>query len=202
MVIIRSFLAAIAIIALLGAGTCQHKVTSLVITTGSYSSTPVIINSLYVNGTRYRFERHVVAGMSDKMTPRGTGSWLVTVPDGISDPVRVKTEWTELLTGRAYSTSIEAPLDKFDIRRLGSGWYETTITPIYGPNGLLVIASDPIPTSADDIPKNDVARICGVRVPSADKDWRTEVDNVAQLKETYNFNYPPVENPECPADRK
>lgn len=202
MVIVRSFFAVFAIITLLGAGTCQRKVTSLVITTGSYGSTPVIINSLFVNDTPYRFEQTVVVGMSDTMTPRGTGAWLIPVPDGISDPVLIKTEWTELLTGRAYSAVIGAPLDKFDIRRLGSGRYQTTITPIYGPNGLLVIASDPIPTSVEDIPKNDVARICGVRVPSADKDWRTEVDNVAQLKEAYTFTYPPVENPECIATER
>lgn len=199
MVNLRSLVTVFFIVTFLGAGACQRKVTSLSLSTGSYSSTPVILTEMRVNGVLYRFEGHVVAGMSDIMMPRGSASWSITIPEGLSDPVRIETSWTEILTNRAYSATIEAPLKKFDVYQIGQGWYKTTITPIYGPNGLLVIASDPIPTSADNIPKNDVARICGVRVPSADKDWRSEVNNVGgHLKNAYARTYPPVENPECP----
>jgi len=201
MVVLQRVGAAIAVFVLLGAAACERKVMVYSLTYDAYDSSPVIVTEIRLFGDVADYAPLVAYGQANLMAPRGPGANLRFLTTPMPSPVEIQIEWTELLTGRAYTAGVTAELDSFDLRRAVNG-YSTAITPVFGPNGLLIIASDPIPTNAETIETNDVVKICGTRLASADKDWRSDTDKDTILGHdigyAYEFAKPQAGIPECP----
>jgi len=164
---------------------------------GSYAASPVVLLEARVNGQPVEWPGYLVAGMADSTTPRGSGiSLLDYVPAENPREVHVAMTWIEVMTSRAWRAEVVAPLSAF-ARAPGTGSVE--VTPIFGPNGLMIVASDPVPTSATDIPLVDVARLCGKRVPALDADLLARPADTVNLQTILDLGVPPVTGAECPA---
>ncbi len=162
---------------------------------GSFEASPAILLDFRINGKTLGHFPTVESSRADTETPRGNGGASLSYPPG--DPpgrITITAEWVELFTHKAWRA-------EFDLRTADFTWHEVLdqirVTPVFGPNGLIIIASDPIPKSADVVTK-DIARLCGTRAPEADFDFARRPDQIAQLPELLEFDFPPVTDPECP----
>jgi hypothetical protein len=167
----------------------------LVLSFGSYDASPVVLLDVSVNGVAMA-KSPVVAERSDTETPRTTGSYLLDFPPTVlAGDVVVSVSWVELFTQKAWQAEVTAPLSAL-VRDAGTD--SVRIGPVFGPNGLMILTSDPIPTSATDIPLVDVARMCGSRLPGADFDYTVDPGELG-ITDLLQFTFPPVTTPECRA---
>jgi len=87
--------------------------------------------------------------------------------------------WVELLSGQAYTARISVALS--DLQRVEANVVE--IRAIFGPNGLLIIPADPLRRTEADTETRDAARICGTRIPEADRDYTADPGALSGLPE-------------------
>lgn len=135
----------------------------------SYASTPVVLTGYRLNGHALLMPAvpSLVAGVADVEWPRvGGGLYALAYPRGDDpDVLTLELEWVELLSGHAFRAEADVPLAKLS----GESGVSVEVMPIFGAGGLLIIASDPVPTSTGPEPVVDVLRLCGMRVPEADQ---------------------------------
>lgn len=168
---------------------------SLLLEYGTYAASPVVLLDVQINGQPVPMSP-VIFTLADQETPRASYSHLLSFPPAPAPgTVTVSVTWVELLTDQAWQAEVTAPLAAFD--------RDTTIdqirmAPVFGPNGLMILISDPVPTSATNIPQVDVARVCGTRQPAADFDYTADPGELG-LTELLQFDFPAVTSPECPA---
>ncbi len=161
----------------------------------TYHSSPVVVTSFTLNGSEMIVLPDVVAGLADLPEPRsGNGGRLVDLPPDVGDGrMTFMAEWVELLTGRAWSAQVSADIG--DLQDVSDGAVEAMA--IFGPNGLFILASDPLPVSATDFELNDLSKQCATYRPENDRDLTSEAETLG-LVEFLALDYPPVTNPECP----
>ena len=194
MIVARGFPLALSL-ALALAGCREGEPRSLTLGFDSYGAAPVVVTFFQINGADTGLVPTVVAGMADDGNPRfASATYGGDYPRGDGGVVRVEARWVELLTSRAYAAEVSAPLDAFD-RRDPDTLY---IVPVFGPNGLLLVTSDPITDSATDFTLNDVTRACGSRMAEADTDYAADPTALARLQEIMALDFPVVTDPECP----
>lgn len=182
------------LVAALALASCVDEPRNLRLGFNSYWASPVVLTEVLLNGQPVGFMPEVVAGRADNGEPRFPGGiYSIDYPPGNGE-VRVKASWVELLTRRAYAAEVSAPLDAFRRDEPDSIY----IVPIFGPNGLLILMSDPHARSETDFDTNDVAQVCGTRTPEADTDFAARRNDYAGLEEALASDYPPVGAPVCP----
>ncbi|QDC09483.1 hypothetical protein FHY55_09590 [Oceanicola sp. D3] len=161
------------------------------LTRGTYRATPAYFTEVSLDGGQYLPLPSAMAGHADEMEPRTQNSMYLGWRGG-SGKVPVRVSWVELLSGRAWVA--ETAVDMGALERSASG--AARIGVIVGPNGLLLVASDPLPTEGG--PRN-LARTCGKRAPDNDRDLRAETGSEPKLARLFSYSYPPVpETTECP----
>lgn len=160
----------------------------------SYSSTPVVVTEFSLNDASLGLLPQVVSGQADTNRPfEGAGRMDVSLPSNAKSKVVMKATWVEILTGRAWHGTLDFPignLQKVDLNRV-------EIMPVFGPNGLLLVTSDPTPESDKDQRTVDIAQICAIRDKASDTNYRAQPKALPQLFETLDRAYPPVQNPVC-----
>jgi hypothetical protein len=171
---------------------------TMTISFGAYRASPVILLDARVNGKPVAVPGSLVDGVADDpmYSPRAGGSYsLLGYPrsTGHSEMI-VSMTWVEVFTQKAWTAEVRVPLDRFDGNRVRS---VIRFAPIFGPNGLMIVSSDPIPTSATNIPRVDVARICGSRVPGLDRDYTAKPDETISMADLLTTERVPVVLPEC-----
>lgn len=186
-----------ALCVVLGVAGCQGgDPDTLVLTFGTFASSPVVLKAVSVNGTPVAYSP-VIATEADQLTPRTSYTQLLDYPGaGQGGNVTVSVTWVELLTHKAWQAEVAGPVSAF--ARYSDGQNALRLGPVFGPNGLMILTSDPIPTSATDSPLVDVARVCGARVAALDVDHTANPEELS-LTELLQANFPPVTNAECPA---
>jgi hypothetical protein len=181
--------------AALGVAACQPgEPDRMLMTYGSYASSPVVLLEVLVNGVPSA-HGPVAYSKADIETPRTSDYNAVSYPPSLtSGQVVVSATWVEIFTAKAWTAEVTAPLSDLDYEGATDS---VAMGPVFGPNGLMILTSDPVPKSATDIPTVDVARVCGDRVASLDADYTKDKENVF-VTDILNFTYPPVTDPECP----
>ncbi len=164
----------------------------------SYAASPAVLVEALVNGQPVEWPGTLVAGAADRVTPRGGGVSLLGYPPlpGDAATVAVTMTWVEVMTGKAWRAEVRAPVADFQ-RSPGTG--SLRLTAIFGPNGQMIVASDPVPASAADIRLVDVGQTCGQRVRDADADLAARPLATAGLTELLAAGVPPVAEAACPA---
>jgi hypothetical protein len=153
-----------------------------------------LLRELRVNGGQVLADQ-VVYALADQEMPRSNGNNILNYPPHRSGSnVTVSATWVELRTNKAWRATVSAPVSSFVLEPATSG---IRMAPVFGPNGLLILTSDPIPTSATDIAKVDVAKACGTREPTADFD-ETRDAQIVGVADMRSFEVPAVSAPECP----
>ena len=154
--------------ALLGSCTSGEP-TGLGLSFSSHASVPVVLTGYRLNGHALMTPPvpDLVAGVADVEWPRvGNGHYALAYPRGTDpDVLTLELEWVELLSGRAWRAEADVPISKLS----GEAGRKVEVMPIFGADGLLIISSDPVPTSTGPEPVADVLRLCGTRVPEADQ---------------------------------
>lgn len=144
----------------------------LVFSATSFSSTPVMAISVRVNGMDALIASpESLYGRAEQEMPRLGGIATWDYLRGSSESrVLATAQWIKVLTNRAYQAVAE-----FDLSDLTS-WSDNAVllSVIFGPNGQMIVGSDPAPTSETDQPKRDVADACGLRLPSAHFDFKPD----------------------------
>lgn len=157
----------------------------------SYQSSPALVAAVLVGERSAIPLPTVVFGMADTGEVRSTSTERLRW-DGASGSVQVKAQWIEMLTNRAYEA--QTTVKVADLFHSQPDVVDLTL--IIGPNGLMLIGSDPLPTEG---PPRDVARVCGTRVPAQDRAIAAEANDHAKLTEALALTYPPVPpDSECP----
>jgi hypothetical protein len=185
---------------LLALAGCQETEPRLMtLSFSSYGATPAVVLDFQVNGVSAGIFPTVVAGEADGDGRRaGSGSYGLDYPAGGSGTVTLRAEWVELFTQRAWRSEITAPLSEFSRETTFDRGDTLLLMPVFGPNGLMLVTSDPIPTTATDDRRVDVAQTCGTRLPEADFDYTANPSALPQLGELLDFDYPEVAAPACP----
>lgn len=187
-----------AVLALAGCRESEPRLMSL--SFSSYAASPAVLLDFEVNGVTSGLFPTVVAGEADSGEYRaGGGVYGLDYPADGSGSIRLQAEWVELFTQRAWRAEITVPLAGFSRETTFDQGDTLRLMPVFGPNGLMLITSDPVSASADDIRQVDVARVCGSRLPEADFDYTADPTALPQLSELLAFDYPAVAAPECPA---
>lgn len=169
----------------------------LLLTVGSYGASPAILLDTRINGAPVLPHHTLVSTSADVETPRSSSYHrLDYTPNVEPGRITVSITWVEIFTAKAWHATVSASVRSLVYQ---ASTDTIRIAPIFGPNGLLLITSDPIPTSAAHIPLVDVARICGTRRPDLDFDFTANPTEIARLPELLAFNARPVTSPECPA---
>ncbi len=162
---------------------------------GAHTATPVMLIAFGLEADAAPMPRpEVVATDADRELPRTTSANLIGAPrdvgrDGLW---RVAAQWVELTTNRAYSATLDVPVDAL---RIEGGVIELQI--IFGPNGELVAGSDPAFVPSRDAVV-DVAQTCGARTPGNDRDWRGETGRFPQLEFVFKNPRPAIRGAACP----
>lgn len=159
------------------------------------SPAPVVLTAISFDGATPGAGMGVIAGRAEETRPGGGGgSVSLSLPKGAADHIEVHAEWSELLTGRGWQAKFDLPLA--DLQRDGMGNAE--LMPVFGPNGLLIVTSDPLPKSAGDRRMKDILQLCATRDPAGDKDWRAQPDELPGQSDILALPHPPVTDPVCP----
>lgn len=162
---------------------------------GSFSASPVVVTRLAVNGQDFQPLPLLVDARSDQVMPRANaGLYSQPLAAGRNGQVALELGWVELPTGRAFAADLQVPVQ--DLQR--SGPDQVQLAPIFGPNGLLLITSDPVPQSADDQPIRDLAQLCAARSPGEDTDYRAAPDLLPDLANVLAEQRPGFDDPICP----
>lgn len=169
------------------------------LTFGAYRASPVVLLRAQVNGMRVEWPDKLVSGAADNpnYSPRGgSGVSLLDFPPSIErGQVVFSMTWVELFTQKGWTAEVRVPIGLF--HRYNDG-RTMEMAPIFGPNGLLVIASDPPPVSATNIPRVDVGRVCGRRSPEHDRDYTRAPGDIIGLADLLARGRTAIDAPECP----
>lgn len=162
---------------------------------GSYRAVPVVVTEITVNGRDFQMVPVLVDARSDEVMPRAnSGLYTMDYPPGDKGQISLDATWVELPTSRAYRAAVQVPLADLTTNEAGG----VDIAPIFGPNGQLLITSDPVPTSEADQPIRDVAQVCGQRSPGDDFDYRTTPDDLPDLANVLAEPRPAPDSTACP----
>jgi hypothetical protein len=180
----------------IGLAACQDAEPAYVLLTyGSYAASPVVVKDVTMNGAPVAHGA-IAATEADMTTPRTTDYHTLGYPPATDrTQVTLSATWVEVFTHKAWTATVTGPLSAF---ARGSATDTILVGPVFGPNGLMVLTSDPLPTSATDIPQVDIARVCGTRTAEADFDYTADPGQLPGLPEMLQFSFPPVTAPECP----
>lgn len=166
---------------------------------GSYSASPAVVTRMTINGAEFGMVPLLVDGRSDKVMPRANaGYFSAPYPAAAGGKVALDVSWVEILTGRAWNVRTHVAFS--DLVVDDSKIVE--VAPIFGPNGLMLVTSDPVPTSESHQPTRDLARLCGTRSPSDDVDYRAAPDSLPDLAAVLHTSRPAVGRTECPAPKR
>ena len=162
---------------------------------GSFSASPVVVTRLAVNGQDFQPLPLLVDARSDQVMPRANaGLYSQPLAAGRDGQIALDLGWVELPTGRAFGATVQVPVQ--ELQR--SGPDNVQLAPIFGPNGLLVITSDPVPQSGSDQPIHDLAQLCAARSPDEDTDYRATPDSLPDLANVLAEQRPGFGDPTCP----
>lgn len=158
----------------------QSRPTHLIFNDASHQSTPVMLDALTVNGEN--MGSFPTLASSRWLNPRGGSTTLTTLPwDNEGDQVvDIYSEWTEIVTGRAYRVEISIPWDALYVDDVVSTTAYMTLA--YGRNGEFTLF-----TNADPDPKTGqyngrlVAQECGVRAANRDQNYGLRVNEIPGL---------------------
>ena len=170
-----------AILSVIGLTACRAgEPDQMAVAFSAYTDRPVVLTEMAVNGSPQAFPPLVVRGRADSNRPQeGAGRRLLRYPSGSEGVMGLTVTWVELPSGQAYSAQVEVPLAQ--LQTAASGGIE--FMPVFGPGGLLLITSDPVPASANDRTIRDVVRICATRAPLADTDFGADPGALPALRE-------------------
>jgi hypothetical protein len=135
----------------------------------SYLAAPAVLQQFAIEQALAPVDPILVAGEADVSLPRIGMMAAISPPvdEGGDGKWRVSAEWVELTTDKAWMAVAEVPVDALDVS------YDTYgLQVIFGPNGEMLIGSDKPGNALSD--KVDIVRVCGVRVPAADRAWQRE----------------------------
>lgn len=160
----------------------------------AYTDRPVVVTEIAVNGQALNMTPRVVRGRADVNRPREhAGGSLLGYPDGESGEMQLDLTWVELPAGAGYQASATVPLAALEKDSGGA----VAFMPVFGPGGLLIVASDPSPSSASDDATRDVVRLCGERQTAADRNFTDNPGEYPALREALaSARTDPAEN-EC-----
>lgn len=146
----------------------------------AYTDRPVVVTRMSVNGRSLDMMPMVVRGRADTNRPReNAGGKMLSYPAGSGGVMRLDLTWVELPAGTGYQAVAQVPLGALE--RDGTG--AAAFMPVFGPGGLLIITSDPMPKSASDMTTRDVVRMCGTRTPAADVNYAATPGELPALRE-------------------
>lgn len=173
--------AALSVLVIAGLAGCQiGQPNQMALAFSAYTNRPVVLTEMSVNGSEMAFTPLVIRGRADTNRPQeGAGRRLLGYPGGENGIMDLDVTWVELPSGAAYSARVDVPLS--NLNAAASGGVE--FMPIFAPNGLLIVTSDPVPTSASDRTVRDIIRICATRTPAGDKNYRANPSELAALRE-------------------
>lgn len=162
---------------------------------GSYSASPVVVTRLAVNGRDFQMVPLLVDARSDEVMPRASGGlYSLPWPKGRDGQAALEVTWVELPTSRAYTASAQVAIA--DLMRGASN--TVYLAPVFGPNGLLLVTSDPLPQSESDQPTRDLAQLCAARSPGDDVDYRATPDSLPDLANVLAERRPGFGDTICP----
>ncbi len=156
---------------LLSACTITHDLLYLGLGFNSYENTPVILTHYAMEMPLAETPPMLIAGAADQsMLERnggGAGNSVLSPPKdvGRDGQWQVSAQWIELMTNKAYRAKLNVPIKDIHIEH---GGY--VFTPIFGPNGLMMIGSDKV--GLDESYRRNIVAVCGERVSSADAEWK------------------------------
>lgn len=170
------------LVALLGIGAlatgfpAAQTASQLALSFNSYQASPVVLTDFSIEQDLAPVPPTLIAGAADHEMPRLMGGAAISAPldlhgDGIW---LVSARWVELSTDKAWTARIEVPIQALDV-----AYDATTLLVVFGPNGEMLIGSDKIGDQPSD--RVDVARVCGVRTPGADRAWRLETGLLPEI---------------------
>lgn len=150
----------------------------------SRTASPVVVTAFAIEQPLAPVAPFIAAGAADLSENRvdGGANAIAAPRDAGRDGVWVvSAQWVELPTGKAWQARAEVP-----VNRLSVAWGAYEVTVIFGPSGEMMIASDQ--TDATPVRRVDAARVCGARVPSADRDWRRETATFPELPAVLDYS--------------
>lgn len=161
----------------------------------SYGGHPVVVKEFILNGNRSSLFAELVVSDGGEVPPRtsGSGNYLMTYRKGRGGDISMDVSWVELSSGKAWRAT--ASVSTGDMERSASGTIQ--LLPIFAPGGLLIIASDPIPDTVQHQRLNDLARICGARVPELDQDYISDPRSLPGLWEAAQTIKPGPDSSAC-----
>lgn len=160
---------------------------------GSLASSPVVVTGLSVNGTAFGLVPLLVDGRSDEVTPRANaGAFIVDIPPSADGKIRIDAVWVEVMTGRAFNATAAVPARDLDLEN------GAQLAPIFGPNGQMLITSDPVPSAGSAPATRDLVSVCGTRSVTEDRDYRVATDSLPDLAAVIADTRPEPDHPRCP----
>lgn len=181
------------LLALVGCGAGKPQIYG--ISFGSFAASPVVVTRLTVNGRDFRQLPLLVDARSDEVMPRAnSGHYSQPLAGGQGGQIELELGWVELPTGRAFAASVQVPARELQ----QGGARNVQLAPIFGPNGLLLITSDPVPQSRHDQQTHDLVQLCAARNPDEDRDYRTAPDSLPDLANVLAEPRPGFGDPVCP----
>lgn len=146
----------------------------------AYTDRPVVVTEITVNGQALDMTPRVVRGRADTNRPREhAGGALLSYPAGSGGQMQLDLTWVELPSGAGYRAAATVPLDRLETD--GSG--AAAFMPVFGPGGLLIVASDPMPKSGSDTRTRDIVRLCATRTQAADRNYAQTPGELPGLRE-------------------
>nr|WP_321461760.1 hypothetical protein [uncultured Cohaesibacter sp.] len=169
------------------AGCRQGDPAGLDLSFSSYAQTPVVLTEFRVNDVVLMPGERLVQGLADLNRPHenaGVSVWTMRL-DGDGE-ILFEASWVELLSHRAYHAEIAVPVRQLQRNALD----HVEMMPVFGPGGLLVIASDPMPQTGTEAELHDAGQICAERQPEKDRDYTKDPTALPMLKEILDFDRP------------
>ncbi len=147
----------------------------------TYAQSPVLLTVFQINGLPVLPGETGVQGLSDLNRPYDRyGSYNVLMDLDANEALHIEAVWVELLTQRAYRAELTVPVQ--GLQRDPANYAE--MMPVFGPGGLLLITSDPIPETVEATETHNAGQVCGTRVPALDRDYsdRTIVKHIFEYE--------------------
>lgn len=168
--------------------------SKMAVSFSAYTNRPVVLTEMLVNGTAMTLVPNVVQGRADDYGRELImGNRMLGYPKGDSGVMQLKLTWIELPHGAAYQAEIQLPLSELEY----SSWSGIDFSPIFAPDGLVIIASDPPAKKGQKRITRDVARICGTRMPDLDFDYTKDPRELPGLFEALQTTKAPASLSEC-----
>ncbi|PZO65873.1 MAG: hypothetical protein DI498_08535 [Paracoccus denitrificans] len=161
---------------------------------GSFRASPVVVTKMSVNGGAFKLAPVVVDGAADTSLPRANGIDSMTYPSSTNGTMTLQATWVELLTGRAYQAAVNVP--DAELQKSPTGRLE--FAPLFGPNGEMIVSSDPLPTAEGVGEKRNIVTTCAARSPADDFDYRADPNSLPMLADALALPRPAVGASRCP----